>query len=414
MPKKAMLHILEEISHIICTPLSSEEILQLTVEKLATYINVSRCSIVSIPEGCSKAEVVATFEDRSLKGLTIDLAKYPEIRKAVETRGVVMVEDVSGEPLLKDVQEELQTLGIRSLFVAPIMDKDRLFGTLFLRICKKEGHLTPQEVTLCRIVSNLISKVFSDKHYMEELIETNQELNRLNQLKTEYLSNVSHELRTPLSSIRGFAETSLRLKLPPEKQRECVEIIFKESERMERMVNQVLDISRISRGKLAEELVKKELDLTSELEAVVKLFTKSANKKSITMQERFGKEPLPLWADQDRIRQVIGNLLSNAIKFSHQGGTVYITTGKENQQVSFSIVDEGIGIPPSDLPYIFEKFYTVERGRARRFPGTGVGLFLVKEIVELHRGKIEVQSSLGKGSTFTVTLPAGRAAEGGQ
>ena len=403
--KKAMLDILEEISNIICTPLSCEEILQLTVEKLATYIDVSRCSIISIPEGSTQAEVVATFEDRRLKGLTIDLHKYPEIRKAVETRGVVMVEDVSAEPLLSEVKEQLQSLGIRSLFVSPIMDKNRLFGTLYLRICKKEGHLIPQEATLCQIVSNLISKVFSDKHYMEELMRTNQELNLLNQLKTEYLSNVSHELRTPLSSIRGFAETFLRLQLPPEKQRECLEIILKESERMERMVNQVLDITRISQGKLSEELEKKELELTSELEAVVNLFRKSAHKRGITIAERFAAEHLPLWADQDRLRQVIGNLLSNAIKFSPQGGTVSITTRKEDQQVSFSIVDEGIGIPQSELPHIFEKFYTVERGRARRFPGTGVGLYLVKEIVELHGGKIEVQSSRGKGSSFTVPFP---------
>jgi len=244
---------------------------------------------------------------------------------------------------------------------------------------------------------------------MEELMQTNQELNRLSQLKTEYLSNVSHELRTPLSSIKGFAETFLRLKLPPEKQRECLQIILKESERMERMVNQVLDITHLSQGRLSEELVKRELDLTSELQTMVELFRKSANKTGITIAERFGEEPLRLWADQDRLRQVIGNLLSNAIKFSPQGGTVSITARKGNQQVSFSIVDEGIGIPQSDLPHIFEKFYTVERGRARRFPGTGVGLYLVKEIVELHGGIIEVHSSPGKGSTFTVTLPSGSA-----
>ena len=406
LPKREMLHILKEISNIICTPLSYQEILQLTVEKLATYINVSRCSIISIPEGSPQAEVVTTFEDRGLKGLTIDLEKYPEIRKAVETRGVVVVEDVSTEPLLSEVKAQLQSLGIRSLFVSPIMDKNRLFGTLYLRICKKEGCLTPEEETLCLIVSNLISKAFSDKHYMEELMQTNQELNRLNQLKTEYLSNVSHELRTPLSSIKGFGETLLRLKLSPERQREYLEIILKESERMERMVNQVLDISRISQGKLPEELVKKELNLTSELEAVAQLFKKSARKRGVTIEERFGGEPLPIWADQDRMREVIGNLLSNAIKFSTQGGTVYITAKKDDQQVSFSVVDKGIGIPSDHLPHIFEKFYTVERGRARRFPGVGVGLYLVKEIVELHGGKVEVESSPGKGSTFTVTLPA--------
>jgi len=148
-PKREKLEILEEISNIICAPLSSEEIHQLTVEKLASYINVSRCSIISISEGSSPAEVVTTFEDRGLKGLTIDLDKYPEIRKAVETRGVVTVEDVSTEPLLNGVKAQLQSLGIRSLFVSPIMDKNRLFGTLYLRICKKEGRLTPQEATLC-------------------------------------------------------------------------------------------------------------------------------------------------------------------------------------------------------------------------------------------------------------------------
>jgi len=167
----------------------------------------------------------------------------------------------------------------------------------------------------------------------------------------------------------------------------------------------LLDISRISKSKLAEELAKRELDLTSELESVVELFRKSANKKGVTIVERLGEEPLPLWADQDRLRQVIGNLLSNAIKFSPQGGTITIKGEISQKEILVIITDEGIGIPLRDQERVFDRFYKVEDGSTKSTQGTGLGLYICKTLIVAHGGRIWVNSELGKGSRFTFSLP---------
>ncbi|MBN2135442.1 MAG: PAS domain S-box protein, partial [Acidobacteria bacterium] len=233
----------------------------------------------------------------------------------------------------------------------------------------------------------------------------NIELENLNRLKTEFLSNVSHEIRTPLASIKGFTETLLTRDINPETRKEFLDIIATESLRMERIVNDLLDITRIQQGNVKQSLNLQEFDMVSEAEFVKKLLTPLADEKKIELSVRTGKKPVKVTADKDRVRQVFINLIENGIKFSSQGTQVLIEVKKEGNEAVFMCSDRGIGIPASEKEKIFEKFYMIDGGDTRRQRGTGVGLFIASEIAKMHHGTLAVDGAYKNGSRLIFRLP---------
>jgi PAS domain S-box-containing protein len=232
-------------------------------------------------------------------------------------------------------------------------------------------------------------------------------LHKLNDMKNEFVSQVSHELRTPLASIIGFAQTLLRSpNLAPEKATQFLNIILDDGRRLERLVEDLLDISRIESGKTS--LITEPTSIAQILDYATHIIATEAESKRITITHDYTPEALPFLAlDNDRITQVFVNLLANAVKFTSPDGTIIIRAAHDKEQVSVSIADTGIGIPASDLPRLFEKFYRAKQRDTdgKEIRGTGLGLAIAKQIVELHGGHISAESTLGKGSVFTVTLP---------
>lgn len=225
-------------------------------------------------------------------------------------------------------------------------------------------------------------------------------IRRLEKAKSEYVSMVAHEIRTPLTSIQGFSEMAASQDTTPEKKHEYYRIILQESERLSRLVTNLLSLSRIEAGL---ELNRESVDLPELIAGELEFFRSQTEIHQL--EYRGSREIPPVYADPERLRQVIQNLLSNAIKYSPEGGRVEVRTGLEGKYVTISVQDEGIGIPPEELPRIFERFSRVERAEATGISGTGLGLTIVKHMVELHGGKVTARSEPGKGSTFTVYLP---------
>ena len=221
-------------------------------------------------------------------------------------------------------------------------------------------------------------------------------------LKDELISVVSHELRTPLTSLRGFAELLLQRDFPPEKQREFVTIIHSEALRLTNLINDFLDLQRMESGRQTYTFAS--VDIAPLLHETVAVFTSEGGIHPLHL-EALDTLP-PARADADRISQVLSNLLSNAVKFSPGGGEVTVGARQEGAEVVVWVADQGVGIPPEAVPKLFNKFYRVDSVATRTIKGTGLGLALVKEIVEAHQGRVWVESSLGKGSTFFFTLPA--------
>ncbi|NPV82543.1 MAG: hypothetical protein HPY46_03025 [Candidatus Aminicenantes bacterium] len=227
------------------------------------------------------------------------------------------------------------------------------------------------------------------------------ETRELNLRKKEFVANLAHELKTPLTAISGFLETLEEEKLSPEG-RGYLDIIKRNTTRLVRLVEDLARLSELEEKGL--ELEKSPLDLAAVVGAVVEAYQKEAGKKGLYLKMEL--EPLPLIAaDAFQIEQLIINLVDNAIRYTEKGGVV-VSLKPEAGGVLLRVTDTGIGIPEEHLPRIFERFYVVDKSRSRRTGGTGLGLSIVKHIVLAHGGKIEVESSPGFGSSFTVWLPA--------
>ncbi len=231
------------------------------------------------------------------------------------------------------------------------------------------------------------------------------ELRRLEKIRQDFVANVSHELRTPLSSIKGYAETLLDGAVDDKGHaREFIGIIHQESDRLANLINDLLDLARIESGNM--ELSKAPFDVLAVAKRVVESMGVQARAKSIKLGITATSGVLPLAAgDEFGFRQVLTNLLDNALKYTSEGGDVTISIEAAGGFLQVNVADTGIGISPSDIPRIFERFYRVDKARSREAGGTGLGLSIVKHIVQAHGGRVWVESELGSGSVFSFTIP---------
>jgi signal transduction histidine kinase/CheY-like chemotaxis protein len=220
------------------------------------------------------------------------------------------------------------------------------------------------------------------------------------QMREQFVSAVSHELRTPLSSLRGFTELMLSREYPRETQRQFLTIIQAESSRLARLLDDFLDIQRMRSGRQHYEFAS--TDILPLVNDVVALFQGDRNAHPIRLEVE-PHTPCVL-ADPARLRQVLCNLVSNAIKFSPNGGQITISAHNDNDTMVFCVADQGVGIPASEIPKLFTKFFRIESGETRHVGGTGLGLALVREIVEAHGGRVWAESRAGTGSSFFFTL----------
>lgn len=236
------------------------------------------------------------------------------------------------------------------------------------------------------------------------------EEHKLEKLRRDFVANVSHEIRTPLSMMQGYSEALLDdIVASPEERKELVQVIYDESLRMGRLVNDFLDMARMEAGHV--ELNLRQVDLLQIIRRVHRKFQVFAKEREVMFKTELPDIPLLLLgADEDRLEQVLTNLLDNALRHTPLGKSVTIAASQmtinQTHFIQMQIKDEGQGIPSEDLPYIFERFYKADKSRKRGTSvGTGLGLAIVKNIITQHNGQIEVDSILGKGTTFTLLLP---------
>ena len=231
------------------------------------------------------------------------------------------------------------------------------------------------------------------------------EIRNVERMKTAFVSTVSHELRTPLTSIKGFVATLLQDTdgyFDTETRQEFYGIIDNECDRLRRLIDDLLNVSRIESGR-ALQMNWEEFEPLAIIEKVMQAQRSYTDKHRLILD--FSGEVPKLLGDSDKFDQILTNLLSNAIKYSPNGGEVRVEVDASDHDMTLSVSDQGIGVPRDKLPRIFEKFERVDNRDTRQAGGTGIGLFLVKHLVERHEGTIAVDSTVGKGTTFTVHLP---------
>jgi signal transduction histidine kinase len=235
----------------------------------------------------------------------------------------------------------------------------------------------------------------------QRLVESNAKLERLYRQQGAFVSNVAHEFRSPLTAVNGVLENlsdGVHGRLSAEQQ-DSILMCRRETERLARLVNDLLDIARIESGKLR--LLQQEIVLQEMLRSVTQLFNDRLKERRLQLTMELPTRPITIIADPDRLRQVFINLVANAVKYTEAGG-IYVRLTKDPQTVQVDVQDTGRGIAQTDLERIFDKFERVDR---RGDEGTGLGLPIARDLIELHQGRLWAESALGKGSRFIVRLP---------
>lgn len=230
-------------------------------------------------------------------------------------------------------------------------------------------------------------------------------IRKLEAVRRDFVANVSHELRTPLTIVGGFAETLQDPDIPADRRAEFAKTILSNTQRMQRIVDELLDLSRIETGHWRPRPERIRIaDLSAEVFGRV---AASAKAKGITLDTTVAPNAQTIYADRTALEQILLNLAENAIRHTGEGGRITIRTTREGEGVSLDVADTGSGIPPEHLPRIFERFYRADSGRSRDVGGTGLGLAIVKHLVEAHGGSVRAESLVGVGTTIRILFPDG-------
>jgi two-component system, sensor histidine kinase and response regulator len=387
---------------------------QLTYESLAS---------ASIPSTMNWQE-----EQRCFAPTTTVWAKF-------QTGYVLAISDTEAayqnSPCLLQAMRQLQ---IRSKLAVPIIVQEKLWGLLIAHQCTEDRvWLDTEQQFLQHIAEHLAIAIYQAQLYAQlqqqkqtlaqQVIERTQELRdaliaaqAANRAKSEFLTNVSHEFRTPLTSVIGMSETLLHWSLGglSAQQRHYLSTIRESGKHLLALVNDVLDLSQLEAGKLV--LRVREFSLTQVARQTLQTLQDLATQKNISLELEVGAQRYDLdddsspdllfQADLRRVKQILSNVLSNAIKFTPAHGQVTLRIWLDQNQAALQIEDTGIGIPADQVPNLFQKFHQLDSSYHREYGGTGLGLALTKQLVELHGGRVEVESQIGEGSTFTIWLQA--------
>lgn len=298
----------------------------------------------------------------------------------------------------------LERFGSKLVFeiqASPLYEEGKINGLIGIGrdiTQRRQDEVKLKELNTKLIEANRIISIERDRAKQQITV-----LEELNKLKNEFISNVSHELRTPLASIVGFAETIVSdAELPQETIHEFSNIILTEGKRLARLVNDILDFSKLESG--TETLNRINFNLAATLKELSETFKESAESKGISLNIEIPEAQIEIFADKERIQKAFSNIISNGIKFTDKGGRVSILVQDFLKEVEVIISDTGIGIPNEKIPELFQKFSKVNRPGSQ-IPGAGFGLVTVKQIIDLHKGLIQVKSEINKGTSFIVRLP---------
>jgi signal transduction histidine kinase len=302
------------------------------------------------------------------------------------------------------VKSGASILGFASIVFAPMIFEGRGIGAIWVAR-RQAGAFGEKQVTLLKTFADQAVIAIQNARLFREIQEKSAQLEVANKHKSEFLANMSHELRTPLNAIIGFSEVLIDKMFGEvnEKQLDYLKDIHDSGRHLLSLINDILDLSKIEAGRMDLEV--SSFDLPGALSNAMTLVRERAQRHGIQLSLDVDQRLGAVQADERKFKQIVVNLLSNAVKFTPDGGQVALSAKKYDGKVEVAVRDTGIGIAPEDHAAVFEEFKQVGRDYTRKAEGTGLGLTLTKRFVELHGGEIRLQSALGKGSTFTITLP---------
>jgi signal transduction histidine kinase len=384
--------------------LDPDEILRSTVDDLAKVLGVTR-AVVATGDSEGKLDVIYEWVAEGARSVGTGPQDLPVSRLAARLGRTLLVNDIRVDNRFSDPKtaSALAELGVIAIAVTPIRIGGRFAASLALVHTDRPREWTADDSRLIDSVAHELRGAIALAEAFEQQREAVTELERLSRAKSDFVSIVSHEFRTPLTGIQGFSEMMQSEDLTLDEMREYAGDINKDAHRLNRMITEMLDLDKMESGRM--EIHRETVDLNAIVKEAAEQMRPNAPRHPVTLR----LDPMvgQVSCDRDKLTQVMANLLSNAVKYSPDGGEIVVSTRVEGTAVHVVVRDHGMGIPSAALDTIWERYGRVESMATRHIQGTGLGLPIVRQIVQLHGGAVWVESTVGEGSVFHVTLPRG-------
>ncbi|QRN99618.1 CHASE3 domain-containing protein [Archangium violaceum] len=397
-----------------------------SLDHAATLQQVARLTVPSLADWCLvdlKGEdgrierVEVTHADHTLAPLAEQLRRFPPTgnehpsARAMHSGRTVHLPEMTRELVeraaynAEHLRLTLEEMRPRSLVAAPLLARGRTLGVLTFVTSETSGRRYEEEdVLLLEEVARRAAMALDNARLFSLAQEERKHAEEANRLKDDFLATVSHELRTPLTAMLGWVKMLRSGRLAPDKHARALETVDRNAQAQAQLIEDLLDVSRIITGKLRLET--RPVHLAEVVQAAMESVRPAADAKDIRFQPELSETEDLVMGDPGRLQQVVWNLLSNAVKFSPGGSRVRVLLRRVDSSVEVTVADEGPGVPEDFLPHIFERFRQLEGGTTRRHGGLGLGLAIVRHLVELHGGTVHAASEgLGRGASFTVRLP---------
>ena len=391
-----------EVTRNLSTALETEPFLQ-TVIAIASELTASEvASILELDETGNQLQFVAMpwFHRDALQAVKVPLEK--SIAGWVYQKGQpLIVQDASSDPRFYKAVDHAAGFETHSILAVPLFFKGQPIGVLEAVNKMNNTNYTEEDVTILETLASQAAITIQNSILERRLQTAYDELAQLDRLKNDFVAITSHELRTPLGLILGHA-TFLR-EIADEKHHEQLDVIIRNATRLKEIIDSLANVDNYQSG--TARVRRRSVSIIRIIEEVVVSFQDEAQQKQVTLQMDAGKDGLLVEGDARKIAIALSNLVKNAITFTNSGGHVFVAAEQVPGYVKVSVIDDGIGIPVQDQPYIFGRFFQVESHLTRKHGGMGMGLSIAKVMIELHGGRIWVESVEGKGSNFIFLLP---------
>jgi signal transduction histidine kinase len=391
-----------KISQILTSTLQLEPLLQ-TITQAATELTDTEAGSIMLVDkntGELRFEAASGSKKEEIKRVTVPLEG--SIAGWIVREGKsLMIPDVRQDPRFYTQVDETIDFETRSILGVPLQVKGQVIGALEAINKTGDGIFTQDDVHTLSTLAAHAAIAIENARLVTEIQKAYEELSELDQLKSEFVAIASHELQTPLTVILGYA--SFLKQEATGATSEQLDIVLQSALRLRSLINDMINLRHIETGEAELEL--EQLSLNKLVTTITAEFASLAEAKKQSVHIKLASQPPIVEADRQKLHLVLANLLSNAIKFTPEGGRIHMEVETRGNEVWVSVRDTGIGIPPREQERIFDRFYQVEPSLTRHFEGMGLGLSIAKGMVELHGGRIWVESVEGMGSSFTFALP---------
>ncbi len=393
-----------KVSQILNSTLNLEPLLQIIIQSATELTNTEECSILLLDKNTGELRFAEAGSGRreALKKVTVPLDNSIGgwvIRKDRP----LLIRDAKTDPRWHQGVDETIDFETRSILGVPLKLRDKIIGVLELVNKKGDASFNEDDIQIATTLSAQAAIAIENARLLDELQQAYRELSQIDQLKNDFVSIASHELRTPLAVILGYA-TFLRDNVTGQAS-EQLEIVLSSAVRLRALIDDMVNLRHVQTDDL--QLQRAIFSLRQLVLDVKKEFSELITGKQQILTTKLipPDDPLNIDADRQKIYLVLANLVSNAIKFTPEKGRIHISVELKGHKYWVSVIDTGIGIPKTDSDRIFDQFYQVEPSLTRKYQGMGLGLSIAKGMVEVHQGRIWVESVVNKGSKFTFVLP---------